>query len=205
MKKVLTTLLLAALPAVAAPAPSYAPDTIERNKAVTRRVFDEILSKGKWEVYAEIFAKDFVAHGYSRTYTLADDMAAAKANRAGSSDSVVTVDQMVAEGDKVAIYWRFQGTHDGAWGGIPASGKKLHGVGMTIYRLVDGRIVEEWSSWDMLGLLEQDGLFRALYFMAVGETGRYLPLLAAIAVAAVVWLCLVRRRRSRAATSGPPN
>ena len=205
MRKGLAVLLLTSVPVVAAPAPSFAPGTIERNKAITRRVFEEILSKGRWELYSEIFARDFVGHGYSRTYSLAEDMAAAKANRAGSSDQVVSVDEMVAEGDKVAIYWRFQGTHDGTWGGIPASGKKLHGVGMTIYRLADGRIVEEWSSWDLLGLLEQDGLLRALYFMTVGEAGRYLLPLAAIVLAGIVWVYLVRRRKTRTAISGTPN
>lgn len=59
---------------------------------------------------------------------------------------------MVAEGDKVAVLWTFQGTHTGSgYEGLPATGTRVKVRGMTIWRIVDGRIVEEWSSFSATG------------------------------------------------------
>jgi predicted ester cyclase len=72
-----------------------------------------------------------------------------------------TVDDVIAEGDKVVLRITFQGTHLGEFrtplGTIPATGRRIRMGSTTIYRLVDGRVAEEWPQHDWLGLLQQFG------------------------------------------------
>lgn len=64
---------------------------------------------------------------------------------------------LVAEGDRVVARWTSVGTHDGVWMGIPPSGKEVRTSGITIFRLGNGKIVEEWSESDMRAMLQQVG------------------------------------------------
>jgi steroid delta-isomerase-like uncharacterized protein len=130
----------------------------ERNKAVARRVFTEIFNQGKFEIADEIYAKDFVNHGQTRDIGLQEDQEAARGWLQAVPDLVMTIDQEVAEGDLVTVLWTGQGTNTGTGNGLPATGKKLRVRGITIWRIVDGRIREEWSAFDMFSLLQQAGL-----------------------------------------------
>jgi steroid delta-isomerase-like uncharacterized protein len=67
------------------------------------------------------------------------------------------VDDLVAEGDRVVARWSATGTQTGPFMGMPPSGKVATNSGITIFRISGGRIVEEWSESDMLGLLQQVG------------------------------------------------
>ena len=140
---------------------SQAADLQDRNKAVARRVFDEIFNQGRFEVAGEVYAKDFVNHGKGRDIALAEDQAWARAWREASSDLKMTVSLMIAEGDLVAVLWSGAGTHTGSFQGLPPTGKKLDGRGITIWRIVNGRIVEEWSEFDQRGLMEALGAGKA--------------------------------------------
>ena len=123
-----------------------------RNKAVAMRVFDEIFNQGKFQVADEIYAPDFRNHGYHRSVDLKVDQDAVHAEKKAFPDLHISVQQMVAEADKVAVLWTFQGTHTGSgYEGLPPTGTKVDVRGMTIWRIVDGRIVEEWSSWSETG------------------------------------------------------
>jgi len=130
----------------------------ERNKAVARRVFTEIFNQGKFEVADEIYAKDFVNHGLTRDIGLKEDQEAARGWLQAAPDLVMTVEQVVAEGDLVTVMWIGEGTNTGAGNGLPATGKRIRLRGITIWRIVDGRIREEWSAFDQLSLLRQLGL-----------------------------------------------
>jgi steroid delta-isomerase-like uncharacterized protein len=68
-----------------------------------------------------------------------------------------TLEDLVAEGDKVVVRWSARGTHSGDFNGIPPTGKQASSSGITIFRIADRQIVEEWSESDMLGLLQQVG------------------------------------------------
>ena len=123
-----------------------------RNKAVAMRVFDEIFNQGKFQVADEIYAPDFQNHGIHRAVDLKTDQDAVHAEKKAFPDLRISVQQMVAEGDKVAVLWTFQGTHTGSgYEGLPATGTRVEVRGMTIWRFVDGRIVEEWSSFSETG------------------------------------------------------
>ena len=119
-----------------------------RNKAVAMRVFDEIFNQGKFQVADEIYSPDFRNHGLHRSIDLKEDQGWVHAEKKAFPDLRLSVQQMVAEGDKVAVLWTFQGTHTG-WGyeGLPPTGTRVEVRGITIWRIKDGRIVEEWSSF----------------------------------------------------------
>ena len=68
-----------------------------------------------------------------------------------------TVEDMVAEGDKVAVHYTGRGTHHGEFQGIPATGKPMTYTGILIWRFVDGKIAEHWAAPDLLGLMQQLG------------------------------------------------
>jgi steroid delta-isomerase-like uncharacterized protein len=76
-------------------------------------------------------------------------------------DMHATVEELVAEGDKVAVRWTVQGTHQGELLGIPATGRHAVFRGISIYRLAGGKIVEQWEQWDRLDLLRQLGALPA--------------------------------------------
>ena len=125
------------------------------NKAVAKRVFDEGLSRG---IFTVPYTEDFVGHSGSRTFTHEDGMNEAKGWRSAFPDLTVNVDLMVAEGDLVAVRWTARGTNTGTGNGIPATGRKVEVSGTAIFRFEHGKIAEEWTSANMLGLLRQLGL-----------------------------------------------
>lgn len=123
-----------------------------RNKAVAMRVFDEIFNQGKFQVADEIYAPDFRNHGATRTIDLKTDQDFVHAEKNAFPDLRISVQDMVAEGDKVAVLWTFRGTHTGSgYEGLPPTGTRVEVRGITIWRIVEGRIVEEWSSFSETG------------------------------------------------------
>ncbi|MGA9039971.1 MAG: ester cyclase [Terriglobales bacterium] len=161
MKKVMAILLLIFAPLAAAFATSMAPllpadsSQQDRNKAVARRVFDEIFNQGKFQVADEIYAKDFVNHGLHRDFDLAEDQAAVRWEKKIAPDLEITVDLMVAEGDLVTVVWTARGTNSVPIGDLPATGVRIEEPGITVWRIVDGKIREEWTSFDQLRVVRQ--------------------------------------------------
>ena len=133
----------------------------EQNKAIATRAFEEILSKGRFEVVEQLYAKDFVNHGVHRDATLEEDQAALKGWHQAFSDIAITLEKLIAEGDLVNVYWVARGTNTGVGNGLPATGKKAELAGITIWRIVDGKIKEEWSAFDQLSMMQQLGLIPA--------------------------------------------
>jgi len=132
----------------------------EANKAVERRVFEEIWNQGALEVADEVFASDAVLHGLA-----AGDLAGpaafkqvVAAYRAAIPDIHWTVDDQIAEGDTVVSRLTGTGTHQGELMGIPATGLKVAVTSIAIVRIADGKIQESWNSWDQMGLLQQLGV-----------------------------------------------
>jgi steroid delta-isomerase-like uncharacterized protein len=139
----------------------FASSLQEQNKAVARRAFDEILSKGRFDLASELYAKDFVNHGIHRNASLEEDQAALKGWHQAFSDITIVPEKLIAEDDLVAIYWIARGTNTGTGNGLPATGKKAELAGITIWRIVDGKIKEEWSAFDQLSMMQQLGLLPA--------------------------------------------
>jgi steroid delta-isomerase-like uncharacterized protein len=130
----------------------------EANKAIARRLFEVALNHDNWDVYDAIHSQDFVAHAGKLSEGLAEDLRDAKGWRQAFPDGQYTVDQVIAEGDRVVVQFTGRGTNTGAGNGLPATGKRVEVTGVTIFRIVNSKIVEEWSEFDMWGLLRQLGL-----------------------------------------------
>ena len=130
----------------------------EQNKALAKRAFEEILSKGRLELAQQLYAKDFVNHGIHRDIKLDEDQAALKGWHDAFPDMSIVPGKLIAEGDLVTIYWIARGTNTGTGNGLPATGKKVEQAGITIWRIVDGKIKEEWSAFDQLSMMQQLGL-----------------------------------------------
>jgi steroid delta-isomerase-like uncharacterized protein len=135
----------------------------EENKAIARRWGEEVWGKGSQAAIDELFAPNFVFNypapgatpdlkGYKQTVTMLCGPL---------SDIRSTAEDMVAEGDKVAVRWTWGGTHKGELMGIPPTGKQVTITGISILRIVGGKIVEEWGEMDMLGMLQQLGVIPA--------------------------------------------
>jgi len=138
-----------------------ASDVQTQNKATARRVFDEIFNQGKFDAANELYASDFINHGVSRDISLQEDQAAARGWKQAFPDGKMTVVQEIAEGDLVTVLWTATGTNTGEGNGLPATGKKIQERGITIWRIVNGKIVEEWSEFDQLRMMKQLGLLPA--------------------------------------------
>jgi steroid delta-isomerase-like uncharacterized protein len=130
----------------------------EQNKALAKRAFEELLSKGKFELAEQLYAKDFVNHGIHRDIGFDEDQAALKGWHQAFPDLAIVPEKLIAEGDLVTIYWIARGTNTGTGNGLPPTGKKAEQAGITIWRIVNGKIKEEWSAFDQLSLMQQLGL-----------------------------------------------
>jgi predicted ester cyclase len=126
--------MLLAMPAIAAE-----PSTAEQNKAIARRVIEEVLGQGKFELADQLYAKDFVNHGVTRDVGLKEDQDAAHGWKGAFPDLKMSADILIAEGNLVTVLWTGRGTNTGTGNGLPATGKSLTGRGITIWRIVDGR------------------------------------------------------------------
>jgi steroid delta-isomerase-like uncharacterized protein len=131
----------------------------EENKAAARAEF-EIWGSGELDKLDDLVAPDVVHHDPYDPHA-ADGLEGLKKsialNRAAFPDMRITVEDQVAEGDKVTTRWTAVMTHQGELGGVAPTGKRVTMSGTTIERFDDGKVVESWRSMDTLGLLRQIG------------------------------------------------
>jgi len=122
----------------------------EKNKAVAMRVFEEIFNQKKLEVASEIYSPEFINHGLHRDVSLQEDQAAARSEIKAFPDIHMTVALAVAQGDFVTVVWIFGGTHTAFGYGLPPTGARIEMRGITVWRIVDGKIRDEWTSFNEL-------------------------------------------------------
>jgi steroid delta-isomerase-like uncharacterized protein len=151
-------ILLASLALLTLVTAASASDLTERNKTVARRVFEEIFTQGKLEVVDELYAPDFVNHGLHGDAGLKADREATRGWRAAFPNLEMKAEKLIAEGDLVSVLWTARGTNTGNGKGLPPTGKSIEVHGVTIWRIVDGKIKEEWSAFDELAVMQQLGL-----------------------------------------------
>ena len=134
--------------------------TVEENKAIARKWNDEIYDKGNPAAVDELYATNFVAKN-PPAGVVRDRESYKQENvtnvRASFADIHCTIEDMVAEEDKVAVRWSWRGTHKGEFMGIAPTGKQVTMTGITILRIEGGKIVEEWGEADNLGFMQQLG------------------------------------------------
>jgi len=134
----------------------------ETNKTVSRRFFEEVFGKGKLNLLDEIIANDHVNSGPGSLPGLPNGPEGTKqlvtVYRNAFPDVHFTIDEQIAEGDKVVTRWSAHGTHQGELAGIPATGKTSTVTGIAVDRLVNGKIAESWGIFDQFGMMQQLGV-----------------------------------------------
>ena len=130
----------------------------EKNKALVRRFFTDILTQGRYETVSEIYAHDFVNHQAAKDVGLDEDMAENRGWRSAFPDLEMVVEKEIAEGDFVTVLWKGRGTNKGNGNGLSATGKRAEGRGISMFRVVNGKIKEEWTEYSQLLLLQELGL-----------------------------------------------
>jgi steroid delta-isomerase-like uncharacterized protein len=135
------------------------PET-ERNKAVVRRFIEEVQNDKNWDAFDELNAPDFVnlsaPPGVPNDFDGGKMFLAAFAN--AFPDSHVTIDDMIAEGDRVVTKKTFVGTHTGDFMGIAPTGNRVEIQYVDILRLRNGQVIEHWLSMDQLSFMQQLGV-----------------------------------------------
>ena len=137
-------------------------DMETNNKAIVTQAF-EAIDRQDYEVLSQYFAQDY--HRYcqaspeAKVESLDDMVGFLKEWYQAFPDATVETHMMAAEGDLVAVYITFAGTHQAPMGDIPATGKRMESETFGFHRLKDGKIVETWVTWDNVAILTQLGLF----------------------------------------------
>jgi steroid delta-isomerase-like uncharacterized protein len=135
--------------------------SIEENKAIAQRWLEK-LNKKETDGAEELLAADFVCYMPGLPVPLRGIEAFKQFTStlwAAFPDFHYTVEEMVAEGDKVDMRWNAHATHTGAFMGIPPTGKQITVTGTNTYRITSGKIVEQRSDYDPWGILRQLGVF----------------------------------------------
>jgi steroid delta-isomerase-like uncharacterized protein len=135
--------------------------SVEENKALLRRVFEEGWNVGNLDLFDETDSPEYVLHDPSAP----EDVRGVEGAKQFASmylrafpDLRFTIEEQVAEGDKVVTRWTSSATHQGELMGIPATGNRTGVSGITISRISEGKLVEDWNNWDTLGLMRQLGV-----------------------------------------------
>jgi len=133
----------------------------EENKRIVRRLFEEVMNRGNLALLDELVAPDYVDHDPANPPDLPPGREGLKqlisGYRAAFPDMQMTIEEQVAEGDKVVTRWTTRGTHKGELMGIAPTGKQATVTGIFIDRVKNGKLVESWANWDTLGMLQQLG------------------------------------------------
>ena len=130
------------------------------SKETSKRVIEEIFGAGKYDLADKLIAADAIGHDPALPEPTKGPEGlkeAARGYREAFPDLRVTVDIAIAEGDYATTRWTARGTQKGELFGIAPTGKQATVTGITIDRYSGGKIVESWSNWDTLGLLQQLG------------------------------------------------
>jgi steroid delta-isomerase-like uncharacterized protein len=130
--------------------------TIEHNKAIARRFINEIFVNGNSNAVEELVAEDFTPHDWGEVEPGRQSMLdAIQRASAGLSDVVMSIEDVIAEDDKVVVRLTSSATQTGEFMGMPPSGARYTIPEIHIFRFRDGQVTEHWHQLNMLGLQQQ--------------------------------------------------
>jgi steroid delta-isomerase-like uncharacterized protein len=136
--------------------------TLEENKDIARRFIQRVFVEADPAAVDELASEDFMPHSWGQMPPGRDSLKAAqKRVTQGISDARMTIEDLIAEGDKVAVRLISHGRHTGEFMGVPASAKEYDISETHIFRITGGKVVEHWLNADMLGLMQQIGALPA--------------------------------------------
>jgi steroid delta-isomerase-like uncharacterized protein len=134
--------------------------SIEENKSLIRRFYQEVWDSGNFKFAYSVFAEDYVRHDLRPGQALPGPAGQAKIAedfRRAFPNLRVTVDLVIGEDEFVVGRWTATGTHSGTWGGVQPTGRQVRFSAVNIYRFVDGKVAEIWNHRDDFGLSSQIG------------------------------------------------
>jgi steroid delta-isomerase-like uncharacterized protein len=135
----------------------------ENNVAIVRQFFEVVFDQKRVDLTDELFARDYLDH--APVPGQGPGLEGAKQKWAmviaATPDLRVQIEDIVAEGDRVVARWTYEGTHLGELMGIPPTGKRFRTSGISICRLAEGKIAEDWDEVDRLGWMQQLGVVPA--------------------------------------------
>ena len=128
------------------------------NEALVRRFFEDFCNGRRTEVAEEIVARDYVSHGPQAPPAEGPEGVKARVSvYQDSLDGHWDVQELFSAGDRVVARWSGRGTHEGELMGVAPTGRPITVDAISVFRIADGKIAEEWTVWDALGLLQQVG------------------------------------------------
>src|ERR687890_895565 len=128
----------------------------ERNKSLARRWFEDLFSRGDLDAAEEILSADFLDHLPREEERGIEELKDyVSVYRTAFPDIEDTVEEIVAEADKVVVRWRSRGTHQGEFMGVAPTGRHVMFTGMRLFRIAEDKIAESWANIDERGLQEQ--------------------------------------------------
>ncbi|MGH2587950.1 MAG: ester cyclase [Dehalococcoidia bacterium] len=135
----------------------------DENKAIMRRFIEAVFNEKRLDRAEELVAPDYLDHGALPSQ--APGIEGAKQRwamfNAAIPDMRTTIEDLVAEGDKVVVRYTAEGTQQGEMMGIPPTGKRFRMTGINITRMAGGKLAEHWAEMDMLGMMQQLGVIPA--------------------------------------------
>jgi len=137
----------------------------EQNKVPVRQLYEEMFSKGRFELINQAFATTCPVHFGSRKVSLQQAIAEGKGWRSAAPDMVMTINQLTVDGDMVTAVWTCRGTHTGNGHGLKPTGKRILLHGNSRFRVVNGKIVEAWNEEYRPELFRQLGVSKAAAFL----------------------------------------
>ena len=138
--------------------------SIEQNKALARQLVEEVLNRGDMSRADELLAADFIEHEELPPGVPAGREAPKQLTtmlRSAFPDFKATINDLIAEGDKVVIHMTWNGTQQGEFKGIPPTGKRISVGIFDILRIAEGQIVEHWGLTDSMAMMQQLGVIPA--------------------------------------------
>ncbi len=133
----------------------------QENKDLARRFMEEVWNKGNLNFVDEVTDPNFLSHDPASPEDVGGGVEGTRRfvemYRSAFPDLRMTVEDLIAEGDKVVVRWTARGTHQGELMGIPPSDNRVEVTGISIDRIEGGKFVESWSNYDVLGMMQQIG------------------------------------------------
>jgi predicted ester cyclase len=137
----------------------------ERNKVPVRQLYEEMFTKGRYELLGQAFAARCPVHFGSRNVSLQQAVAEGKGWRSAAPDMVMTINELTVNGDMVTAVWTCRGTHTGNGHGLKPTGRKVLLHGKSQFRVANGKIVEAWNEEYRPELFRQLGVSKAAAFV----------------------------------------
>ncbi|UTF55190.1 ester cyclase [Natronosalvus rutilus] len=154
--------------------------TAAENKEIVRRYYEEAFNESRTDLLEELVSENVVNHDPVSDETLTPEEARGfegfvrhvEAAHEAFPDATVTIEDVIAEDDMVAVRFTFTGTHEGPFAGFNPTGERLEGSNMVFMRLEDGKITERWEESDSLDALEQLGILSVADLSPSGDRTR---------------------------------